>query len=71
MLPPRADPAQQSRHLYVAMGNLRKARVLLRLTQTLPLEGVTLEGKPARDRLDDVAELLHRYTAQLRRQADE
>jgi hypothetical protein len=53
------------------MGHLRKARLMIRLAQTIPLAGVQLEGQPARARLDDVAELLHRYTAQLRRQADE
>jgi hypothetical protein len=53
------------------MGHLRKARLLIRLAQTLPLTGVQLEGQPAMDRLDDVARLLHVYTGQLRRQADE
>lgn len=58
------------RQLYQAMGHLRKARLLLRLTQSLPLDGIKLEGQPAAERIDQVAELLHHYTAQLRRQAD-
>lgn len=56
------------------MGAIRQARLAIREARRslpIPPESVRLNGQDAADRLDDVAELLHRYTAQLRRQADE
>lgn len=58
------------RQVHNAMGALRAARLQLRQAQRVIPGGITLEGRPAAERIDQVAELLHHYTAQLRRQAD-